>query len=61
MMINNIYNRIKRATDGKVFYGVGASPENQDNISIDAMAMLKHYWNTDTWTSHLNRSSWSCG
>ncbi|AIU29399.1 Hypothetical protein Cul210931_0025 [Corynebacterium ulcerans] len=35
-MINNIYNRIKRATDGKVFYGVGASPENQDNISIDA-------------------------
>lgn len=27
MMINNIYNRIKRATDGKVFSGgVGVSP-----------------------------------
>lgn len=36
MVIDNIYNRIERAIDGKVFYGVGVSPENQDNISIDA-------------------------
>ncbi|PME07872.1 hypothetical protein AY498_02975 [Corynebacterium ulcerans] len=35
-MINNIYNRIERVTDGKVFYGVGVSPENQDNIALDA-------------------------
>lgn len=36
MMIDNIYNRIERATGGKVFYGIGVEPTNQDNISIDA-------------------------
>lgn len=35
-MIDNIYNRIERATGGKVFYGIGVEPTNQDNISIDA-------------------------
>ncbi|AIU31631.1 MULTISPECIES: hypothetical protein [Corynebacterium] len=36
MISDSIYKRIKRATGGKVFYGVGVSPENQDNIALDA-------------------------
>lgn len=36
MMAESVYKKIERETGGKVFYGVDAGPDNQDNITIDA-------------------------